>query len=1096
MIRLKGSRAIWIMPLAILCALSAVFLGLPNPALHPQRALAGGFSYNWEDSRGPGGGDAEQIIFDETRDILYRATFSRGLWKYQGGFWSPVEGVPEVQSLYSIAFDSARNIIYAGTQNQHVWRCANPDTSPVWSDTGSALSSWSIYALYYESAGNDLFAGTGGHGVWRCDNPDTTPTWGNTFGGIGTSYVHGFAFDPTNHILYAASNTVGSQGVWRCANPGTAPAWARISTAVSVNSYSASALFYDATRNLLYAGLGDPVAWTGKGVWGCASPNTAPSWTDTGGVSDRNISSFAYNSTSNVLYAGDNEEGAWACGHPDTAPAWSTLDLPYPIYSITYREAGVLYAGTNAVGVWSYSLREHPAVWRDLGGGLSTDYTSSLVLDHTRNLLYAGSSYAVVSRCDNPGLALAWTGLDVPVSNPYVRDLALDESRDVLYASLDTDGLLRATKPDTSPAWTSMGPAGIWIAHLAYDSVHNILYAVTENGVERCPNPDTSSVWTKLPGSQPANVRDLAYDPAHDVLFAGTNAVGVWRCANPGAASSWTDTGGGITSQVTSLLYDAAGDKLYAATSDHGVLRCTTPRTAPAWTDTGGGFIIVQDVAYDPGHDLLYAACSDGPWICATPGGTPVWSPMGGELAGYNTTSITCDPASGTVYAGTERLGVWYTSETRFFFAEGYTGPGFQEYLCIANPSHETVELAVDYLFSDGTSLTRSYSIDAGRRFTVDVNSEVGPDREVSVVARSRTRGLVVERPLYFSYGDGWTGGSDVVGAGSASRTWFFAEGYTGPGFDEWVCVLNPGNQDSALNFRFQTQEEGEKVVGGKSVAAHSRATFKVNDLLGANYQCSLKLESDQPVVAERPMYFDYLGTTGDLHWNGGHCVMGAGQPAKEFNFAEGTTRSGFEEWITIQNPNGYDIQVTVEYQLGAGEIPPVARVLTVGAGKRETMLIPSEVGNEKDVSARLSSPYFFLAERPMYFDYGGYGADYTGGSCVIGAAASSIQWRFAEGYTGPDFQTWLTLQNPAGTAAKVEIIYLTQEEGTLPAREITVPAGTRVTVRVNDDAGENLQVSTSIQVTQGPGIIVERPMYFNYNGQWTGGHDVVGYSP
>lgn len=1091
----KCKRAKWIMPLAILCALSAVVLGVPNPALHPQRALAGGFSYNWENSYGPGQGDADEMIYDESRDVLYRATFSQGVWKYQGGFWSPVPGGEEVHSLYSMAFDSTRNIIYAGTQNNGVWRCANPDTSPAWTNTGGGFGAWSIYTLFYDSANNDLFAGTEGHGAWRCDNPDTTPSWGNTFGAIGTSYVRDFAYDSTNHYLYAATSG-GSPGVWRCANPGTTPLWSKISTAPTVNTYDSGALYYDAARNFLYAALGDPGTWQGKGVWRCANPNTAPAWTDTGGVSNRDISSFAYNSTSNVLYAGDYEEGVWVCVHPDSAPAWSNLDLPYQVYSIMYREVGVLYAGSFGNGIWSYSLREHPAVWRNMGGGISNEATRSQVLDHTRNILYTGSAYAAVSRCDNPGLAPSWTSLAAPVGDGYVSDLALDESRDVLYASLDTAGLLRGAGASASPAWTSMGPAGIRVDHLAYDSVHNILYAVTGNGVERCPNPNTSSTWTVLPGIQPINVYYLAYDSAHDVLFAGTNAVGVWRCDNPGASSSWTNTGGGITYQVTGLLYDAAADRLYAATGIHGVLRCTTPRTTPTWTNTGGGFNVALDLAYDPGRDLLYAACGDGSWVCSTPGGTPVWSAMGGELAGDQITSIACDPASGTVFAGTEWRGVWYTSETRFFFAEGYTGPGFQEYLCIANPNPAAAELTVDYLFSDGTSLTRTYPIEAGRRFTVDVNAEVGPDREVSVVARSQTRGLVVERPLYFNYGEGWTGGSDVVGAGSSSPTWFFAEGYTGPGFEEWVCVLNPGNRDAALNFRFQTQEEGEKVVGGQSVAAHSRATFKVNDLLGANYQCSLKLESDQPVVAERPMYFDYLGTTGDLHWNGGHCVMGAGRPAKEFNFAEGTTRSGFEEWITIQNPNSYDIQVTAEYQLGAGEIPPAAKVLTVGAGKRETMFIPSEVGLEKDISARLSSPFFFLAERPMYFDYTGYGADYTGGSCVIGAAAAGARWNFAEGYTGPDFQTWLTLQNPASTDAKVQIIYLTQEQGALPAREITVPASTRVTVRVNDDAGENLQVSTSIQVTQGPGIIVERPMYFNYNGQWTGGHDVVGYSP
>ncbi len=26
--------------------------------------------------------------------------------------------------------------------------------------------------------------------------------------------------------------------------------------------------------------------------------------------------------------------------------------------------------------------------------------------------------------------------------------------------------------------------------------------------------------------------------------------------------------------------------------------------------------------------------------------------------------------------------------------------------------------------------------------------------------------------------------------------------------------------------------------------------------------------------------------------------------------------------------------------------------------------------------------------------------------------------------------------------------------------------------------------------------IVAERPMYFNYRGAWTGGHDVIGYEP
>jgi hypothetical protein len=47
----------------------------------------------------------------------------------------------------------------------------------------------------------------------------------------------------------------------------------------------------------------------------------------------------------------------------------------------------------------------------------------------------------------------------------------------------------------------------------------------------------------------------------------------------------------------------------------------------------------------------------------------------------------------------------------------------------------------------------------------------------------------------------------------------------------------------------------------------------------------------------------------------------------------------------------------------------------------------------------------------------------------------------------------------------------------------------------VNEHAGPDYQLSTRVKVLSGPGIVVERPMYFIYSG-WDGGHDVVGYTP
>ena len=124
-----------------------------------------------------------------------------------------------------------------------------------------------------------------------------------------------------------------------------------------------------------------------------------------------------------------------------------------------------------------------------------------------------------------------------------------------------------------------------------------------------------------------------------------------------------------------------------------------------------------------------------------------------------------------------------------------------------------------------------------------------------------------------------------------------------------------------------------------------------------------------------------------------------------------------------------------------------------------------------------------------MYFNYGG---KWTGGHCVIGSTTTGTRWFFAEGYTGQNFDQWLCIQNPGSREATIQVTYFTQESGPLSPRTVKVPANSRVTILVNENAGPDYSLSTQL-VSDRP-VVVERPMYFNYNAQWTGGHDVVGH--
>jgi hypothetical protein len=462
----------------------------------------------------------------------------------------------------------------------------------------------------------------------------------------------------------------------------------------------------------------------------------------------------------------------------------------------------------------------------------------------------------------------------------------------------------------------------------------------------------------------------------------------------------------------------------------------------------------------------------------------------------YNFEAACMAPYFGTAFVGTGNpygSEVWAMPYT-YYFAEGNTGADFQQYLCLGNPFPATSQVTITYLLPDNVIQLQNVSISPNYRTTIPVNEVVGAGKDVACKLESDLP-LAAERPMYFNYNGVWDGGSDAVAADATSTTWYFAEGYTGPGFDELICVLNPYDQVANLSFRFQTQEEGLKVVTGFTVPPSSRRTFKVNDILGPNYQASLKLVSDIPVVAERPTYFDYRGTE-DWHWTGGHCVMGTTSLAKQYYFAEGTTRPGFEEWLTLQNPNPTPITINATYLLGPGQGAPITKSYTFDSERRFTVYVPDEIGTGKDVSVSLSSSSPFLAERPMYFRYTSFGADWTGGHCVIGATSPAMAWFFGEGYTSTGFQEWLCLLNPGNDKAVVEIYYFTQEQGPLATRQVEVPAKTRVNVRVNDSAGPDLQLSTRVNVASGPAIVVERPMYFLYGGAWSGGHDVVGYAP
>jgi hypothetical protein len=96
------------------------------------------------------------------------------------------------------------------------------------------------------------------------------------------------------------------------------------------------------------------------------------------------------------------------------------------------------------------------------------------------------------------------------------------------------------------------------------------------------------------------------------------------------------------------------------------------------------------------------------------------------------------------------------------------------------------------------------------------------------------------------------------------ATTWYLAEGSTGGdprgGFETWVLIMNPGDQEAAVKLTYLTpqgEREGPELLLGPG----TRDSICVADTVPGEWSVSTRVESDRPVIAERSVY-----------WNGRQC--------------------------------------------------------------------------------------------------------------------------------------------------------------------------------------------------------------------------------
>lgn len=444
---------------------------------------------------------------------------------------------------------------------------------------------------------------------------------------------------------------------------------------------------------------------------------------------------------------------------------------------------------------------------------------------------------------------------------------------------------------------------------------------------------------------------------------------------------------------------------------------------------------------------------------------------------------------------------------SEYYFAEGTTRPGFDTYFCIQNPGEQAAAVTLLFLRGTGEVVRRDVSVPPHSRSTLNASDSVGRGDDEShdfstYVECTNGQGIFVERPMYFDY-KGWTGGHTAVGALDSSDRFYFAEGTCRPGFDPYFCIMNPEEKDADVRITY-FKGDGSAATKEMSVPAHTRRTVAPKDTLGvgddAAHDFSTKVEVTNAgayVVAERPMYFNYNG------WTGGHDVMGERSSSGISYFAEGTCRPGFDSYICLMNPNGAVVDAKITFMKGDGKT--AEHRVSVPGFTRSTVSVKDVLGVADDAahdfSARVDADGVghLVCERPMYFNYKPGERNWDGGHNVVGTPTPASSFYFAEGTCRPGFDPYLCVQNPRQTPAEVKITYMLGD-GTTKEQNLEIPPQTRVTVNPRDLIGSADSVacdfSTVVETTNNTQVICERPIYFNYQGKWTGGHNAPGALP
>jgi len=326
------------------------------------------------------------------------------------------------------------------------------------------------------------------------------------------------------------------------------------------------------------------------------------------------------------------------------------------------------------------------------------------------------------------------------------------------------------------------------------------------------------------------------------------------------------------------------------------------------------------------------------------------------------------DGRDGSHYGGHTGKAV-QRARTTWYLAEGEAS-FFDTYILLANATGTAATVTLTFQLESGSPIVHTRTVPANARVTVYANDVPGLRGKAFSTTIGSDVPISVERAMYFGNAVRlFNGGHEAAAVESPATSWFVAEGRTGPFFDMYLLLANPGATSANVTVRF-LKPGGSVVTEVRSLGPMSRATIHVDSVAGlADSDVSASITSDQPIIVERAMYWPDPFT----NWYEAHNSSGVTATGTTWALAEGEVGGtlGFETYIALANAGDANATVTLTFLRTSGS--PVALTRAVGANSRVTVSA-GEAGLTagERFGVRIDSTQPVAVERAMYWNGGG----------------------------------------------------------------------------------------------------------------------------